>query len=498
MGSYILVIDQGTTSSRAIVFDADQNIVGMGRMDFTQHFPAPHWVEHVPDEIWATCLWACKTALRKAGISTYDLAGIAITNQRETTIVWDRLTGKAIYNAIVWQDQRTAGLCARMRRAGHESLVRRRTGLLLDPYFSATKLGWILDKVKGARRRASRGELAFGTVDSWLIWKLTGGRVHATDATNASRTSLYNLAKGEWDTDLLELFNIPPQVLPAIRDSADDFGHTDPDVLGTEVPILGVVGDQQAALIGQACFSPGMVKSTYGTSCFALLNTGSTPVRSRNNMLTTLAYRLDGKPTYALEGAIFSVGSALQWLRDDVGIIADWAEANALARTADPKQAVYLVPAFYGLGTPWWDNAARGAYFGLTRETRRPELVRAALEAVGYQSYDLIEAMRRDLRKDHPIVLRADGGMVASEWTMQFLADILDEPVDCSRVEEVTALGAAWLAGWKAGVWPDAEGFAAGRGRQRAFHPGMAEAERRRRLKGWRQALKRTLTGATR
>jgi len=496
MGAYILVIDQGTTSSRAVVFDAGQNIVGLGRMDFTQHHPAAGWVEHVPDEIWATCLWAAKTALRKAGITADQLAGIGITNQRDTTIVWDRATGKAIYNALVWQDRRTAEDCRRLARQGFEDVVRKRTGMVLGPYFSGPKVRWILDHVKGAKARARRGELAYGTVDSWLIWKLTGGRVHATDATNASRTLLYDLKSGDWHPDLLKVFDLPEAILPKVLDNADDFGMTDPAVLGAAVPIFGVVGDQQAALIGQGCFALGMTKSTYGSSCFALLNTGSTCVNSRHRMLTTVAYRLNGETTFALEGAIITVGGALQWLRDDVGLIEGWDEVDALATAADRDEAVYLVPAFSGLGAPWWDNDARGAYFGLTRNTRRAELVRAALEAVGYQSRDMFDAMRRDLKLKDDIVLRVDGGVVASDWTMQFLADILDLPVDCTRVPEVTALGAAWLAGWRAGIWPDAESFAAKRELQREFRPRMAADVRKRKLRGWREALGKVLTGS--
>ncbi|CAN7334510.1 glycerol kinase GlpK [Devosia sp. LjRoot3] len=498
MGAYILVIDQGTTSSRAVIFDAAQNIVGMGRMDFTQHQPAPGWVEHVPEEIWATCLWACKTALRKAGITAADLAGISITNQRETTVVWDRKTGKAIHNAIVWRDIRAAETCQRLRekRPEADKLVRRRSGLMLAPYFSAPKVKWILDHVKGARQRARRGELAFGTVDSWLIWRLTGGRVHATDATNASRTLFYDLKSGDWHEDLIELFDVPASMLPRVLDSADDFGQTEPSVLGAAVPIHGVVGDQQAALIGQGCFAPGMAKSTYGTSCFALLNTGSICVKSRHRLLTTVAYRLGGKTTYALEGVIFTIGGALQWLRDDLEIIRDWPEADALAAVSDPDEDVYLVPAFSGLGAPWWDNEARGTLVGLTRNSRRAELVRAALEAVGYQSRDMFEAMRRDLKLEQAMVLRVDGGMVASDWTMQFLADILDLPVDCTRVPEVTALGAAWLTAWKTGLWPEADSFGARRDFHQEFLPRMAPALRKRKLRGWRGALDKALTGA--
>lgn len=494
MTAYILVIDQGTTTSRAVVFDAQRRIVGMGRMDLTQHHPAPDWGEHVPEEIWATCLWAAKTALRKAGITADQLAGISITNQRETTLVWDRATGKPIYNAIVWHDQRTANLCRQLRKAGVENRVRQRTGLMLAPYFSATKIKWILDHVKGARRRARRGELAFGTVDTWLIWRLTGGLVHATDATNASRTQLYDLKSNSWHNDLLDLFDVPQAMLPEVRDSADEFGSTDPAIFGAAVPIRGVVGDQQASLVGQGCFLPGMIKSTYGTSCFALVNTGEDCVISRNRLLTTVAYRVGGKSTYALEGAIITTGGALRWLRDDVGLVEDWDEVNALASAADPQEAVYLVPAFSGLGAPWWDDEARGAYFGLTRNTRRPELVRAALEAVGYQSADMFDAMRRDLKTRRDLVLRVDGGMVASDWTMQFLADILDLPVDCTNVPEVSSYGAAWLTAWKTGLWPDAVDFDTQRPSRREFAPQMAPAERRKKLRGWHAALQKVLT----
>ena len=494
MGPYILVIDQGTTSSRAIVFDTDQAIVGMGRMEFTQHYPAPGWVEHIPEEIWATCLWACKTALRKAGITAAEVAAIGITNQRETTVIWDKATGKAIYNAIVWQDRRTAEACARLKKAGKEKMLARRTGLLLDPYFSGPKVSWILDNVKGARKRAKKGELAFGTIDSFLIWRLTGGRVHATDASNASRTALFNIETNRWDPDLLELFDVPPGILPDVKDSADDYGSTDPEVLGAAIPIHGVVGDQQASLIGQACFLPGMMKSTYGTSCFALLNTGDTLVRSKSRMLSTIAYRLDGRTTYALEGVIFIVGGAVQWLRDDIGVIEQSSESDAMALAADPAQSVYLVPAFSGLGAPWWDNDARGALYGLTRETRKPELVRAALEAVGYQSRDLVDAMRKDWRGARDIVLRVDGGMVASNWTMQFLADIVEVTVDRPIDLEITARGAAWLAGWKAGIWPDSAGFAARRESDRGFRPQMEAKVRLKKLRGWREAVQRTLS----
>jgi glycerol kinase len=495
MSGYVLAIDQGTTSSRAIVFDGNQRIAGMGKMEFTQHYPASGWVEHVPEEIWATCLWACKTALKKAGLTAKDIAAIGITNQRETTIVWDRKTGKAIYNAIVWQDRRTAPLCNKLKKAGKEKLVSRKTGLLLDPYFSGTKVRWILDNVPGARKRAEKGELAFGTVDSFLIWRLTGGKVHATDATNACRTLMYNIESNQWDDELLELLGVPRALLPEVKDCADDFGETDAAILGASIPIRGVAGDQQAATIGQACFEPGMLKSTYGTGCFALLNTGTDLVRSRNRLLTTLAYRLDGKPTYALEGAIFIAGASIQWLRDGLRLFKDSADSGALAKQADPGQEVYLVPAFVGLGAPWWDAEARGAIFGLTRNTGAAELARAALESISYQTRDLLDAMRRDWKAaGDETVLRVDGGMVASDWAMQFLSDILDAPVDRPTILETTAMGAAWLAGWKAGVWPDMAGFAKRWRLDRQFNPEMDAKMRTHKLKGWRDAVRRTLS----
>jgi glycerol kinase len=495
MGGYVLAIDQGTTSSRAIVFNDLQQIVGIGRMEFTQHYPASGWVEHVPDEIWATVIWSCKTALRKAGISAAEVSAIGITNQRETTIVWDKKTGEPIYNAIVWQDRRTAKACAKLQKAGYEKLFNKKTGLLLDPYFSGTKIGWILDNVKGARKRAERGELAFGTIDSFIIWKLTGGRVHATDATNACRTLLFNIETNQWDSELLEILRIPAAMLPEVKDSADDFGSSDADALGAQIRICGVAGDQQAATIGQACFNPGMMKSTYGTGCFALLNTGSDMVRSRNRLLTTIAYRLDGKTTYALEGAIFMAGASVQWLRDELMIMETSGDSDGMAARSDPAQNVYLVPAFVGLGAPWWDAEARGAIYGLTRATRPADLVRAALEAVSYQTRDLLDAMRKDWKTTgKETILRVDGGMVASDWTMQFLSDILDTPVDRPTILETTALGAAWLAGWKAGVWPDAEGFAKRWALDRQFNPAMDAATRKHKLKGWKDAVRRTLT----
>jgi len=495
MSGYVLAIDQGTTSSRAIVFDEKQAVVGVGQKEFTQIFPQSGWVEHDPEEIWESVVWSVRTAIEKAGIAAAEIAAIGITNQRETVVVWDRKTGKPIHNAIVWQDRRTAPLCAKLRKAGKEKLFTRKTGLLLDPYFSGTKLRWLLDKVKGARKRAHAGELAFGTIDAFLIWRLTGGKVHATDATNASRTLMFNIARNRWDDELLDILGVPRAMLPEVKDCADDFGVSDPGLFGAAIPILGVAGDQHAATIGQACFEPGMLKSTYGTGCFALLNTGDKLVKSRQRLLTTIAYRLDGKTTYALEGSIFVAGAAVQWLRDGLKIVKTAAETGALAHTADPGQHVYMVPAFVGLGAPWWDSEARGAIYGLTRGTGPAEIAKAALESVVYQTRDLLEAMHKDWKgagKD--TVLRVDGGMVASDWTMQFLADILDAPVDRPTILETTALGAAWLAGSKAGVWPDAKAFAKAWARDRRFEPSMEADTRKSRLKGWDDAIRRTLT----
>ena len=490
---YILAIDQGTTSSRAILFDGDMRIKSVGQEEFPQHFPRSGWVEHDPEDLWQSSLRSIKAAVARAGIGAQEIAGIGITNQRETTVVWDRKTGAPIYNAIVWQDRRTAGRCSELREAGHEALIRTRTGLLLDPYFSGTKLAWILDHVEGARARAEAGELAFGTVDSWLIWKLTGGRVHASDATNASRTMLYNIVDGAWDAEICALLDVPMAMLPEVRDCAGDFGTT--DLLGAPLPILGVAGDQQAAAIGQACFKPGMMKSTYGTGCFALLNTGSELVTSQNRLLGTVACQLDGEVSYALEGSIFIAGAVVQWLRDGLKIVAEAGETQALAEAADPQQEVILVPAFTGLGAPFWDAECRGAMFGLTRATGPAEIARAALESVGFQTADLLRAMREDWPgADAETVLRVDGGMAASDWTMQFLADILGAPVDRPAVRETTALGAAWLAGMQAGIYPDRDAFADTWALERRFVPMMEEATRARRYSGWQDAVARTLS----
>ncbi len=497
MSGYILAIDQGTTSSRAIVFDAGMRITASAQEEIRQSYPQPGWVEHDPGEIWTTAVSTARQALANAGIAAADVAAIGITNQRETTVVWERKSGRPLYKAIVWQDRRTAEVCDSLKADGYERLFSAKTGLLLDPYFSGTKLRWLLDNVDGLRERAEAGEVCFGTVDSWLIFNLTGGRVHATDATNASRTLLFNITEGRWDEELLALLRIPASMLPEVKDCADDFGVTDRDIFGTPIPILGVAGDQQAATIGNACFSPGMMKSTYGTGCFALLNTGSDCVTSGNRMITTIAYRLGGKTTYALEGSIFIAGAAVQWLRDGLGLISQASESGILATRADPNQRVYLVPAFTGLGAPYWDPEARGAIFGLTRNSGPAELAHAVLESVAYQTLDLLIAMRKDWGGHHiETVLRVDGGMASSDWTMQRLADVVGNPVDRSAVLETTALGAAWLAGSKAGVWPDSEEFGKARAFDRRFQPCMGEAERQTKIAGWRNAVSRTLSGA--
>ncbi|MBA1140416.1 glycerol kinase GlpK [Mesorhizobium neociceri] len=495
MTGYILAIDQGTTSTRAILFDGEMKVAGSKQQEFTQHYPASGWVEHDPEEIWSSVVATVKSALKAAGREASDVAAIGITNQRETVVIWDKATGKPIHNAIVWQDRRTAPLCQKLKKQGLEKKFSKKTGLLLDPYFSGTKIAWMLDKMKGARKRAEKGELLAGTIDSFLIWRLTGGKMHATDATNASRTLVYNIEKNVWDDDLLSILRIPAGMLPEVKDCADDYGVTEKSLFGAEIRILGVAGDQHAATIGQACFEPGMMKSTYGTGCFALLNTGADLVRSKNRLLTTIAYRLNGKTTYALEGSIFIAGAAVQWLRDGIKVIGKAEHSGVLAATADPTQNVYLVPAFVGLGAPHWDAEARGAIFGLTRNSGPAEFARAALESVAYQTRDLLDAMRKDWKgASAKTVLRVDGGMVASDWTMQRLADILDAPVDRPTILETTALGAAWLAGSKAGVWPKAKDFARSWALERRFKPDMDASTRSAKLTGWRDAVRRTLS----
>jgi glycerol kinase len=498
MTTYILSIDQGTTSSRALLFDKNYQIAGAGQHEFAQHFPADGWVEHNPKDIWQTTKTAIRDAMENAEINSSDIAAIGITNQRETTLVWDRATGEPLYNAIVWQDRRTASRCEGLKLQGHESLVSEKTGLLLDPYFSVTKIAWILEHVDGARQRAERGELAFGTVDSFLLWKLTNGKVHATDATNASRTALYNIHSNCWDEELLDLFQVPRAMLPEVKDNSGNFGVATNDLFDSPVPITGMAGDQQSAAIGQACFKPGMMKSTYGTGCFALLNTGKVCHRSSNRLLSTIAYRLDGQTSYALEGSIFIAGAAIQWLRDGLGLISTAAEGTELAHSADTDQSVFMVPAFTGLGAPHWDSEARGAIFGITRNTGPKELARAALEAVCYQTTDLVTAMKADwpALEESELKVRVDGGMSGSDWTMQFLADILDSTVERPPVLETTALGAAYLAGRHVGFYPDLEAFSKHWTCDRRFEPHLDSSERKIRLSGWHDAVRRTLSKA--
>jgi len=487
VAQYILSIDQGTTSTRAMLFDEHGRACYTAQREFTQHFPKDGWVEHDAEEIWSTTLAVVREANAWAVDDAASIAAIGITNQRETTVVWDRTTGKPIYHAIVWQDRRTAAFCEALRTKGLEATVRSRTGLLLDPYFSGTKINWILDNVEGARERAERGELAFGTIDSFLIWRLTKGIVHATDATNASRTLLFNIHRQCWDVELLEMLDVPESLLPEVKDCADDYGVTSHDIFGAEIPIGGVAGDQHAALIGQACFEPGMVKSTYGTGCFMVLNTGEVALESNNKLLTTVAYRLDGKTTYALEGSIFVAGAAVQWLRDGIGIIDTAQETEAMAASLDSNKGVYLIPAFTGLGAPHWDPEARGAIFGITRDTGPAELVRATLESVCYQTSDLLEAKRRD--GIEPSRLRVDGGMVKNNWLCGFLANILGIPVERPVETETTALGAAYLAGLQVGLFDSVEAIAEKWQSDRSFEPMMADADRKLLLADWHEAV---------
>ncbi|MEM0897648.1 MAG: glycerol kinase GlpK [Verrucomicrobiota bacterium] len=483
----LLAIDQGTTSSRAIVFDEAGTVLAIAQKEFRQIFPEPGWVEHDAEEIWSTTLEVTREVVARVG----EVAAVGITNQRETTVVWDRVSGKPVSNAIVWQDRRTAGVCQGLRDGGHLETVTARTGLLLDPYFSGTKIAWLLDNVNGTRTRAEKGELAFGTIDTFLIWRLTGGKVHATDATNASRTLLFNLEKQDWDEDMLKLFEVPAAVLPEVKDCADDFGVTEKELLGAELPIRGVAGDQHAALVGQACFTAGMTKSTYGTGCFALTSTGDQVLKSEHKLLTTMAYRLGGKPTFALEGSIFVAGAAVQWLRDSLGVIQSSAETEELAKSLPGNRGVYLVPAFTGLGAPHWDAEARGAIFGMTRETGPAEFARATLEALAYQTHDLFEAMAQDGIK--PTTIRVDGGVSKNNWLMQFLADMLGVSVERPTNVETTALGAAFLAGLGAGIYPDLETAAATWQSEAIFEPVMADEERLRLLDGWQDAVKRVI-----
>jgi glycerol kinase len=494
MGRYVLAIDQGTTSSRALVFAGDFRVAALAQEEFPQHYPNSGWVEHDPEDIWRTTLATARGALAQAGAKAADIVAIGISNQRETSIVWERATGRPIHNAIVWQDRRTADACQKLAAAGVEEAVIAKTGLRLDPYFSATKIGWILDHVEGARAKAERGELAFGTVDTFLLWRLTGGRVHATDATNASRTCLLDIHTGEWDEALLRLFGVPRALLPEVRDNAAEFGLTEPELFGAAIPIRGMAGDQQAATIGQACFEPGMMKSTYGTGCFAVRNTGAKAIASRYRLLSTIAYQLEGKRTYALEGSIFIAGAAVQWLRDVLRVIPDAGSAGRMAQEADATQNVVLVPAFVGLGAPYWDSDCRGALYGLTRNSGPNELARAALDAVCFQTSDLLDAMRGDWPDSAGTIVRVDGGMAASDWTMQRLADILDAPVDRPTVLETTALGAAYLAGLQSGFYPEPGKFAERWALDRRFSPSLAGADRERLLASWHDAVRRTLS----
>lgn len=489
---YILAIDQGTTSTRCILFDAAGNQVAVAQRELAQHYPQGGWVEHDPEDIWRDTTIVMREAVRSAGVDSADIAGIGIANQRETVVVWERATGRPIHRAIVWQDRRTADLCARLKVEGAEDMVTAKTGLLIDPYFSATKIAWILDHVPGARDAAARGELACGTIDSFLLSRLTRGKVHATDPTNAGRTLLFDIVAQDWDEELLQLFRVPASLLPEVHDNAHVFGQCDPDILGRAIPIAGMAGDQQAALFGQGCFGPGMIKSTYGTGCFALMNIGGKPVRSANRLLTTPAFRLEGQMTYALEGSIFAAGAAVKWLRDGLKIITRASETHDMATRVPDSHGVYMVPAFVGLGAPYWDPDARALICGLTFDATDAHLARAALESVAYQTKDLIDAMAADAGPA-TAALRIDGGMAANDWLCQFLSDILVAPVERPRIVETTALGAAYLAGLATGVWDGLDAIERSWVCERRFDPKMAPQERERMIAGWRLAVGRAL-----
>jgi glycerol kinase len=490
--AYVLAIDQGTTSTRAILFDGAGRARNTVQIELAQHYPRPGWVEHDPEEIWQSIVAACRKAVAAAD---GPIAAIGIANQRETAILWERASGRPVHNAIVWQDRRTAELCEGWCAQGLAETVAQRTGLVIDPYFSAPKIRWLIDTVPGLRPRARAGEIAFGTIDSFLLWRLSGGKCHATDMTNASRTMLFDIRRLAWDADLLEAFGIPPAILPEVLDTGADYGTTVPELLGAAIPIAGIAGDQQAAMIGQACFRPGMIKSTYGTGAFALLNIGREPAASRHRLLTTIAYRLGGATVYALEGSIFVAGAAVKWLRDRLGAIVSAAEAESLAARADPRQALYLVPGFAGMGAPYWAPHARGALIGLTAESGLPEIARAALEAVGYQTRDLVEAMAAD-SGIAVSTLRVDGGMAASDWTMQFIADILSAIVERPASIETTAWGAAYVAGLMRGLYPEPETMIVRWLPERRFAPAMPVAEREERYAGWRRAVAGVLAAA--
>ena len=494
MSTYILSIDQGTTSSRAILFNEQQDVVTVSQKEFTQHFPASGMVEHDPEEIWHSVVETCRSVIAKAGISASSIASIGITNQRETAVIWDKETGTPIHHAIVWQDRRTADFCDLLKSMGKSNLIADKTGLILDPYFSGTKARWLLNHVDDARAKALKGELLFGTIDSYLLWKLTGGQMHKTDATNASRTMLFNIYEHCWDKELCELLDIPMNILPEVTDCGHDFGTTVQDLFGAGIKISGMAGDQHAATLGQACFQSGMIKSTYGTGCFVMMNTGDSAIKSSNRLLTTIGYRLNGKTTYALEGSIFIAGAAVQWLRDGLKIIDDASVTGGLAAEADPSQNLILVPAFAGLGAPHWEPNVRGAVFGLTRNSGPREFARAALESVCFQTKDLIDAMSNDFDLDlSKKGLRVDGGMVASEWTMQCLADTLGCPIDRPEINETTALGAAWIAGMHVGVWPDQEGFSKHWKLEKQFTPRIDVEKRAQRRAQWKSAVKATI-----
>lgn len=489
MAHYILSIDQGTTSSRALLFDEKGHVTMTAQAEFKQYFPQDGWVEHDPEDIWKTSLHVCQQVLKSLDAERDTVVGIGITNQRETTLVWDRQTGETIHHAIVWQDRRTSAFCQELKQQGYEESVSAKTGLLIDPYFSASKIRWILENVEGARERAEKGELAFGTVDSFLLWRLTNGASHATDATNASRTSLFNIHAQEWDKELLEMFDIPESMLPEVKDSSADFGFTAESVFAKNMPILGMIGDQQSALVGQACFTPGMIKSTYGTGCFMIANTGDTPLKSDNRLLTTIAYRLNGKVTYALEGSIFVAGAAVQWLRDGLKFISHASETADMAKKVGYHNAVYLVPAFTGLGAPYWDPNARGALFGLTRDTGIEEIVTAGLQSVCYQTRDLLVAMEKD--GANVTTLRVDGGMVVNDWVVQFLADLLNVSVDRPEIVETTALGAAYMVGLKAGIYKNTEEIADMWHLEKRFSPDICQNDAKKLYDGWIDAVNR-------
>ncbi|GAB5387528.1 MAG: glycerol kinase GlpK [Alphaproteobacteria bacterium] len=490
----IMSIDQGTSSSRVMLIDGQGKVVAQAQREFASHYPQEGWVEHDAAHIWSEVLDLARTALTRASLDAADVAGIGITNQRETIVLWDRQTGEPLHNAIVWQDRRTADYCASLRDAGHEDMVRDKTGLVLDPYFSATKLAWLLDNVEGARKRAEAGELAAGTIECWLLYKLTGGASHKTDISNAARTMLLSIHSGDWDDELLSLLNIPRSLLPTVCDNASEFGQTAPDLFGTPIPIRGMAGDQQAATFGQACFERGMMKSTYGTGCFAVLNTGSEAVPSHNKMLTTIGWRLDGQITYALEGSIFVAGQVIKWLRDEMGLISTAAESETFARSLTSSHGVHLVPAFAGLGAPYWDAGARAAITGMTLGTNRRHIVRAALEAVAFQTQDLMHAMADDMQRaglPAATELKVDGGMVGNDWLCQRIADITALPVSRPTIAETTALGAAWLAGLQSGMWSGLDDLSGQWAQDAAFAPAMDEAERQSALQGWAAAVAR-------